>query len=49
MGKHLWIPPWNGQNSGFTLLFETVVIRLASELQISQISEIVGETDTPRV
>jgi transposase len=45
-GKHLWIPPWNGQNSGFTLLFEAFVIRLAREMPVSQIAEIVGETDT---
>jgi transposase len=45
-GERLWIPPWGRQRSGFTLLFEAVVMTLAKEMPISKIGEYVGETDT---
>lgn len=45
-GERLWIPPWGRKNSGFTQLFEAFVMRLAKEMPISQIAELVGETDT---
>ena len=45
-GDRLWIPPWGRKQSGFTMLFEAVVMTLAKEMPISKIGEIVGETDT---
>ena len=45
-GERLWIPPWGRKQSGFTLLFEAFVMRLAKEMPVIQIAELVGETDT---
>jgi transposase len=45
-GERLWVPPWGRKQSGFTMLFEAFVLRLAREMPICQIAELVGETDT---
>ena len=45
-GQRLWIPPWGRRQSGFTLLFEALVMALAKEMPVSQIGELVGEHDT---
>lgn len=45
-GERLWIPPWSRKQSGFTVLFEAVVMTLAKEMPISKVGEFVGETDT---
>jgi transposase len=45
-GERLWIPPWGRTQSGFTLLFEALIMALAKEMPISRIGEIVGEQDT---
>jgi transposase len=45
-GERLWVPPWGRKQSGFTLLFEAFVLRLAKEMPIVQIAALVGETDT---
>ena len=38
--------PWSRRTSGFTLLFEAMIVLMAQDMQISQISERVKETDT---
>ena len=45
-GERLWTPPWARKNSGFTILFEALVIALAKEMPIFQIANIVDEKDT---
>ena len=45
-GEHLYIPPWGRKNSGFTLLFELLILTLAKEMPVSVIAEIVDENDT---
>lgn len=45
-GQRLWIPPWGRKQSGFTLLFEALIMVLAKEMPISRIGEVVGEQDT---
>ena len=45
-GERLWIPPWGRKQSGFTLLFEALIVTLAKEMPISQIAMIVEEHDT---
>ena len=45
-GERLWIPPWGRRQSGFTLLFEAIIMALAKEMPISRIGEVVGEHDT---
>jgi transposase len=45
-GERLWVPPWGRNRSGFTLLFEAFVLRLAKEMPVVQIAGLVGETDT---
>jgi len=45
-GERLWIPPWGRKQSGFTVLFEAVVMTLAKEMPISKVGEFMGETDT---
>ena len=45
-GERLWVPPWGRKQSGFTMLFEALVMALAKEMPISRIGEIVGEQDT---
>lgn len=38
-------PPWSGLGSGFTLLFEVLVLQLASHMPVHTVSRIVGESD----
>ena len=38
--------PWSRRSSGFTLLFEAMIVLMAEDMQISQISEKVKEMDT---
>jgi len=38
--------PWSRKSSGFTSLFEAMIVLMAGDMQISQISERVQETDT---
>ena len=45
-GQRLWLPPWARRQSGFTLLFEALVMALAKEMPVSKIGELVGEHDT---
>ena len=39
-------PPWEGLSTHFTKEFEAFALRLMRELPISQVGELVGETDT---
>jgi transposase len=45
-GVRLLIPIWGIKQSGFTMLFEAFVLRLAKEMPISQIADLTDETDT---
>jgi transposase len=45
-GSHLFVPVWGRARSGFTLLFEAMVLTMAREMPVSAIAEIVGEQDT---
>jgi transposase len=45
-GEHLYIPPWGRKNSGFTMLFELLMLTLAKEMPVSAIAAIVEENDT---
>ena len=38
-------PPWEGLSPGFTLLFEALIVQLASHMTVSGVSAIVNETD----
>lgn len=38
-------PPWSGLRNGFTLLFEALVLQLASHMPVHTVSRIVGESD----
>lgn len=38
-------PPWAGVNSGFTLLFEALVLQLCTQMPVNSAATIVGETD----
>jgi len=38
-------PPWAGLNTGFTLLFEALVLQLASHMPISAVAKVISETD----
>lgn len=37
-------PPWAGQLSGFTLLFEALVLRLCREMPFAAVARLVGES-----
>jgi len=45
-GNLLWTPPWARESSRFTLLFEEHIMRLAREMPVSKIAELVNEHDT---
>jgi transposase len=45
-GDRLYMPPWGRKGSGFTMLFEVLILTLAKEMPISQIAELIGEHDT---
>jgi len=38
-------PPWSGLNNGFTLLFESLILQLASHMPVHTVSRIIGESD----
>jgi transposase len=38
-------PPWSGLGNGFTLLFEALILQLASHLPVHTVSRIVNESD----
>ncbi len=37
--------PWEGKNSGFTLLFEALILQLCKAMPISQVGALIQETD----
>lgn len=43
--KRLIDPPWSGLNNGFTMLFEALVLQLASHMPVHTVSRIVSESD----
>ena len=45
-GVRLSEVPWASAESGFTLLFEAMVMLLAAEMPISDVAQIMGEQDT---
>ncbi len=45
-GVHLALAPWGAPGTGFTLLFEALVMQLAMSMPISNIANLVGEHDT---
>ncbi|MBC8478076.1 ISL3 family transposase [bacterium] len=45
-GIHLVEVPWARQGSGFTLLFEAMVLKLAGAMPVKRIADLVGEHDT---
>jgi len=38
-------PPWSGLSNGFTMLFEALVIQLASHMPVHRVSKIINESD----
>jgi transposase len=38
-------PPWSGVSNGFTMLFEALVIELASHMPVHRVSKIIKESD----
>jgi len=42
---HLITPPWAGLNSGFTLLFEALILQLCSHMPVHSVGRITGESD----
>ena len=45
-GVHLCDVPWARKGSGFTLLFEAMILALCSEMPVSACAKMVGEHDT---
>jgi len=45
-GERLYMPPWGRKNSGFTMLFELLMLTLAKAMPVSQIAALIGEHDT---
>lgn len=43
--KRLIDPPWSGLSNGFTLLFEALVLQLASHMPVHTVSRIINESD----
>ncbi len=43
--KRLIEPPWSGLSNGFTLLFESLVLQLASHMPVHTVSRIISESD----
>jgi len=44
-GIHIIYPEWSGLMNGFTLLFEALVIQLASAMPIHQVCKLINESD----
>ena len=38
-------PPWSGMGNGFTMLFEALVLQLASHMPVHTVSKIIKESD----
>lgn len=45
-GVHLYTPPWGRKGSGFTMLFELLILTLAKSMPVSEVAALVGEHDT---
>ncbi|MEG1571808.1 MAG: ISL3 family transposase [Clostridia bacterium] len=45
-GVHLVTPPWAKSGSGFTILFEILVLTMAKAMPVKEIARITGEHDT---
>ena len=45
-GVHLYTPRWGRKGSGFTMLFELLVLTLARSMPVCEIAELMGEHDT---
>lgn len=43
--KRLIDPPWSGLSNGFTMLFEALVLQLASHMPVHTVSRIISESD----
>jgi len=43
--RQVWLP-WARAGSGFTLLFEALVMTLVAEMPVAAVGELVGEHDT---
>ena len=43
--KRLIDPPWSGLSNGFTMLFEALVLQLASHMPVHTVGRIIGESD----
>ncbi len=43
--KRLIAPPWSGLNNGFTMLFEALVLQLASHMPVHTVGKIINESD----
>ncbi|MCP4111972.1 MAG: ISL3 family transposase [Desulfobacteraceae bacterium] len=37
--------PWEGQNSGFTLLFEALILQLCKAMPVNQVGKLINESD----
>ena len=37
--------PWAGQNSGFTMLFEALILQLCKAMPVNQVGKLINETD----
>jgi transposase len=45
-GKVKLLPmPWQGQNSGFTMLFEALVLQLCKAMPVNQVGNLINESD----
>jgi len=42
---HLIMPPWDGQQNGFTLLFEALILQLAKGMPVHQVCKLVKISD----
>ncbi len=38
-------PPWSGYNTGFTLLFEALILQLCQKMTVKDVSRLINETD----
>lgn len=43
--KRLIDPPWSGLSNGFTMLFEALILQLASHMPVHTVSRIISESD----
>lgn len=45
-GKVKLLPmPWQGKNSGFTMLFEALILQLCKAMPVNQVGELINESD----